>query len=63
MLAEVSPSAGGDVSVHHSPQRSLGQEEATAQVQPAKSLQVLPKKEVRTYTTFDVTSKARGVCS
>lgn len=48
VLAEVSPSAGEDVSIRHCSQHSLGQEEATAQIQPVKSLQALPKRKVRT---------------
>lgn len=62
MLAEVSPGAGG-IRIHRSSQHSLGQQEAAAQVQPAKSLQVLPKKKVRSFPPFDVASKAEGECS
>ena len=61
MLGEVSPSAGENVSIRHSSQCHLGQEDLTAQVEPAaKSLQVLPKKKVRTFTIFDTASKVGG---
>lgn len=63
-LAEASPSAGeksGSTIPYSTVWGCTAQE--LPQVQPAKSLQVLPKKKVRSFPVFDVASKAEGECS